>query len=515
MDKILYKSNTSNGDYNFVMAYPAKEEFALSSLGYMWLYKIADSMDGVNASRVSDDIPIFPFKRTDAAAFSLSFDFDFMGVLNILEQNKIPFYSAERTHKTPLIFAGGPVITTNPQPYDDIFDFMIIGDGEDTFTEVLEVLKLNKDKAECLELLSKIEGVYVPGINKIVKKRTTALNDVIYTPIISDKSYFKDTFIVELQRGCMNRCAFCTASYLNLPFRHYPYEKIVETIDLGLKYTNKIALLGAQISAHPDFNQIICYLRDKIESGIDIELGISSLRTDSITPELVQLLVMGGQKTSTIAIEAASERLRKFINKNLSNEQIFKAVKICRENGLRGLKVYSMIGIPSETEEDINAFITLAKELKSQNKGFDITFSFSSFVPKPQTPFEREKREDTKSLEKKQKFLEKELSKIGISSKFSSIKWDYWQTVLSRGGSELGKFMVEVYRKSGGKLGGKGGKLGGNSAYKSALKELKIDISKAVNGYNADEDLPWNIIKNTVSAEILNNEYKRLQKYYK
>ena len=502
MDKVLYKPNLKNSDFNFLMAYPEEEAFALSSLGYMWLYKIADSAEGINTARISKDLPSFPFKKTDAVAFSLSFDFDFMGVFKILEQNKIPLLSGQRNNQMPLVFAGGPVITTNPRPYDDIFDFMIIGDGEDIFTEVLEVLKYNKNKPECLNKLSKIDGIYIPKITKKVKKRTSELNNVIYTPIIRDKSYFKNTFIVELQRGCMNRCAFCTASYLNLPFRHYPYEKIIESINNGLKYTDKIALLGAQISAHPDFNKIISYLKDKMESGTNIELGISSLRTDSITSELVQTLVMGGQKTSTIAIEAATERLRKFVNKNLSDEQIFKAAELCKKNGLKGLKIYSIIGLPTETDEDIRAFIELAQKLKEKNKGLDITFSFSSFVPKPQTPFEREKREDTKSLEKKQKFLEKEFSKIGISTKFSSIKWDYWQTLLSRGGSELGKFMIEVYKKG-----------GRNGAYKSAVKELGINISAPIKGYAIEETLPWNVIENYTSSEQLCNEYKRLQKY--
>ena len=131
---------------------------------------------------------------------------------------------------------------------------------------------------------------------------------------------------------------------------------------------------------------------------MDIELGISSLRTDSVTPKMVRTLVKGGQKHSTIAIEAASERLRKLINKNLKEEQILDAVRISRENGLKGLKIYSMIGIPTETQEDIEEFINLAKKIKSENKGFSITFSFSTFVPKPQTPLQWAKREDTKSL---------------------------------------------------------------------------------------------------------------------
>lgn len=503
MEKLLYTPNSNRDGYKFWMAYPACESFALSSLGYMWLFKIADCMKNIDAERVYTDSKTTRIKPTEvkSIAFSLSFDFDFMGVFEFLEKYNIPFYSEERDENFPLIFAGGPVITTNPEPYKKFFDFMILGDGEVKFIEVLSILSQNLSKNETLEKLSTLEGIYVPNKSEKVKKITEKLETVIYTPILSDNSYFKDTFIIEVARGCMNRCAFCTASYINLPFRNYEYQKIIDAIELGLKNTNKIALLGAQISAHPEFENIMKYLKNKMDNGAEIELGISSLRTDSVTPELVQTLVKGGQKTSTIAIEAASERLRKFINKNLKEEQILNAIRISKENGLRGLKIYSMIGIPTETQEDIEEFIRLAKKIKAENKGFEITFSFSSFVPKPQTPFQWCEREDTKSLEKKQKFLEKELNKIGISSKFSSIKWDYWQTILSRGDESLAEFLVYVYQN--------GGK---NGAYKAGVRELKLNIDKFIKGFDFDEDLPWDFIDNYVSKQLLINEYNRLVK---
>lgn len=495
MEQLLFTSDNKRGDFALCMAYPACEAFALSSLGYLWLYKIASEYSGVNAFRVYTDSKDFPVYSNYAVAFSMSFDFDFMGVFEILEKYNIPFLSSERSENIPLIFAGGPVITTNPAPYSKIFDFMMIGDGEESFKKVLEILKLTLSKPEKLTMLAEIDGVYVPQISKKVKKTTEILDNVIFTPILSDKSYFKDTFIIEVARGCMNRCAFCTASYLNLPFRNYEYEKIIAAIDLGLKYTNKIALLGAQISAHPDFQRILNYLESKIDSGLPVEIGISSLRTDSVTPELIRTLVKGGQKTSTIAIEAASERLRRFINKNLKEEQILNAVKISRENGLNGLKIYSMIGIPNETEDDIEAFFNLAEKIKSENKGFHIEFSFSSFVPKPNTPFQWSDREDTKTLEAKQKYLEKGLAKIGVGAKFSSIKWDYWQSFLSRGDESLTEFLIEVYKK--------GGKIG---AYKSAFKELKLKEPV----YNFNDNLPWDFIELNPLKQLLIKEYNRL-----
>ena len=496
----IYESNT--GEYNLVMAYPAVEAFALSSLGYLWLYKIADTKKGINAIRLSTDNISLNTKKVDAISFSMSFDFDYLGVLDILEKLKIPFCSKDRDESYPLIFAGGPVLTTNPMPYAAFFDFIITGDGEDVFNLILDILMMNLPKDETLKKLSEFDSVYVPVFNnKTVKRASVSLNNVICTPLISDKSYFKNTFIIEVSRGCMNRCAFCTASYTNLPYRYYDYEKIIECIELGLKYTNKIALLGAQISAHPRFNDIMKYIGDKISSGVNIELGISSIRTDAISDDVIKTLVKGGQKHTTIAIEAASERLRKFLNKNLKEEQILNAVLTARKNGLKGLKIYSMIGIPTETEADISEFLSLAGKIKEDNKGFNIEFSFSTFVPKPQTPLQWSKREDTKSLEKKQKYLEKELSKIGVDSKFSSPKWDYWQTVLSRSGKNITPLLIEVH-KSGGNLG----------AYKSALKHLGIDISKSIEGFDFDETLPWDIIKSTPSKEHLINEFKRLEK---
>ena len=191
----LYTPNT--GEYNFVMAYPAKEEFALSSLGYLWLYKIADTCEGINTHRIStDNMDINP-TNINAMAFSMSFDFDYLGVLEILDKLKIPFYANKRDEKYPLIFAGGPVITTNPKPYEAFFDFMVIGDGEDIFVKILKILKQNLKKTETLEKLSKLDGIYIAG--KKSKKTTVNLNNVIYTPILSEKSYFKNTFIKRFQ----------------------------------------------------------------------------------------------------------------------------------------------------------------------------------------------------------------------------------------------------------------------------------------------------------------------------
>ena len=181
-------------------------------------------------------------------------------------------------------------------------------------------------------------------------------------------------------------------------------------------------------------------------------------------------------------------------------EQIFNAVKIARENGLKGLKFYGMIGLPTEEYEDLEEIINLAKKIKKHNKGFEISFGFSSFVPKPNTPFQWCGRNETKLLEQKANFLKKELHKLGISSQISSIKWDYWQAVLSRGDESLCDFVLEVYRQ--------GGKLG---AFKAAAKKFKINTdSFATENYSFDKKLPWDFIEISPGKEFLIKENKRL-----
>ena len=505
-DIYLYERNISKcANYTVWMAFPGPESFALSSLGFLWMFKAIDEIDDINAEIVCSDTKKTRFMRSDVdlIGFSLAFDTDFLSVFAFLDKNQIPLKSDQRGDDSPLIFAGGPVVSANPQPYKDFFDFFVIGDGEDINERIVLICKENKDKPkrEILELLSQLEGVYVPSLNNIpVNKIVKRLDKCVYTPIISENAYFKNTFILEMSRGCANRCGFCLASYLNLPLRTVDYNDIMDTIELGLKHTNKIALLGAQISAHPKFNEIFEYIYKKIQNNDKIEMSVSSLRVDAIKPEIVKTLVAAGQKNVTLAIEAGSERLRKLINKNLTEEQIFNAVKIAADNGLKGFKFYGMIGLPTETYEDLDAMVNLALRIKKLYRTFDISFGFSSFVPKPNTPFQWFGREDTKSLEKKAEYLKKEMHKIGVSANFSSIKWDYWQAVLSRGDGSFTQFLIDVYQ-SGGKLGD----------FKKAAISNNINADfYAIESYPEDAELPWDFINIKPGKEFLKAECKRL-----
>jgi len=498
------KNIIKNGKINVWTAFAGCEAFALSSLGYLWIYKIFDEMSDVNVERICSDTKStkIPIECVNLIAYSFSFDFDFLTFFQMFDKFKIPYKTKDRGENFPLICAGGPVVTSNPEPYKDIFDFFIIGDGEDITVEMTEILRdsSNCKKCEILHKLSKIEGVYVPYLSKTVTKRTKELKECVYTPILSEKAFFKNTFIVEVERGCANCCGFCLASYLNLPVRCTDCDDLFNIIKTGLNKTNKIALLGAQISAHPNFSEICDYIKLRIDEGEEIEMNLSSIRIDAVKPNIIKALVAAGQKTTTMAIEAGSESLRKTINKHVDESQILNAVKIAAQNGLKGIKIYGMIGLPTETDSDIKALIELAKKIKNENKGFNISFGFSTFVPKPHTPFQWFGRDSVKSLTQKIEYLKKEFSKLGIKTSFASPKWDYWQAVMSRGDSSLGDFIIDVY-KSGGKLG----------AFNKIAKKYSIDTEKlAQNCYDFSENFPWDFIEIKPGKEALIRENNRL-----
>ncbi len=443
MEQFLYKRNLNKDPkINIWFCYGAIENFAMSSLGYLSIFKDMDLNPDLFVERIYQDTKTtqIPVKDVDCMGFSVSFELDILTIIKMLQKYNIPLKAKERSDNDPIVFSGGPVMMSNPLPYQDFFDFISIGE-KTCLNKAFEILK-NKElsKDEILKKLSDTEGIYVPKYPKKVRIVRDNLEDVIYTPILSDNSYFKNTFIIEIERGCPKMCNFCLASWLNLPVRFAPYEKIIEAVDIGLKYTNKIALLGAYVAGHPKFKDIISYIASKE----NVELSISSLRADLADKALIEALVKCGQKTATIALEAGSQRLRDLIRKDLTGEQILKTVSDMKEYGLKGVKIYTMLGLPTETDEDIEELIGLIKEMKKSVKGFNITISSSTFIPKSHTPFERTQRADKKTLEKRINYLKKSFHKMGVDYRSSSVEWDMVQSILSGYQESLADFLIEV-----------------------------------------------------------------------
>ena len=386
MEKFLYKKiEKKEPKINLWFAYPAIESFAMASLGFLTIFKDFDSDNEIFVERVYSDskTTLLTKEQVDFMGFSISFEIDILTVIKMLKKYNIPLKAKDRKENDPIVFAGGPVLMSNFYPYEEFFDFICIGE-KITLLEANKALKEKRSSSrdETLKKLSNYKGIYVPKYKKEqVEITRDDITNPVYTPILSDKSFFKDTFVIELERGCPKMCNFCLASWLNLPVRYCNYDKIIEAIELGLNYTNKIALLGAYVAGHPKFNDIISFIAKKCETA-PIELSISSLRADLTDTELVKTLVKCNQKTATIAVEAGSERLRKLIGKNLKEEQILKTVETAISGGLRGLKMYFMLGLPTESEEDIIEIVELAKKMKSIIKkykaNFEIIFSAST-----------------------------------------------------------------------------------------------------------------------------------------
>lgn len=500
MEKFLYTKPEKNPKINLWMAYPAIESFAMASLGYLSIFKMFDCDEELYTERIYSDTKTYtvPVEYVHAMGFSVSFELDILNIIKMLKKYGFSLKSKERKEEEPIIFAGGPVLMSNFKPFEEFFDFIAVGEMC-CLKSAVEILKKRDElsRDEILKQLSNVEGIYVPRYPKKTKITRDDLKDeIFYTPILSEKSYFKDTFVIEIERGCPKMCNFCLASWLNQPVRFVDYEKIIKTIDLGLEYTNKLALLGAYVAGHPNFEEIIDYISKKVDSGYEIELSVSSLRADWVDDALIKTLVKCGQKTATIALEAGSQRLRDYIQKDLTEEQILNTVYTAQKNGLKGLKIYVIIGLPKEEMSDIEELVSLVKKIKKQIKqeggGFDITISTSTFVPKPHTPFELTKRQDKKILEDKINYLKKEFHLLGVDFRSPSIEWDMVQTILSVTCESLADFLIEV-EEEGGSLG----------AFKKLWRKKQKDIKKGnctakVNTcnipYNSIEAPEWEII---------------------
>ncbi len=509
MEKFLYQPIKKEPKINVWFAHPTIESFALSSLGFMHIFKMLDLMKDVKVERIYTDTRLveIPPQDVHVVGFSTSFEIDILAIINILNKYNICVKSSERKEDDPVIFGGGPVLTANPLPYSEIYDFIMVGDAVESFKKVFEILIQFKDlpKSERLKKLNKLEYIWVPSLGiKKVKKHSDVLNEPFTTPVLSNKSFFKNTFIIEIERGCPKMCNFCIASWLNLQPRFVDAEKIIKAIDFGLQHTNKIALLGAYVAGHPDFEKILEYIREK-NAQRHVELTLSSLRADLTNSNVVKTLVGCGQKTATIAIEAGSERLRNIINKNLNEDEILKTVEIAREGGLKGLKIYVMIGHFGETQEDIKALIDLTKKIKAQNKYFDISYSLATFTPKAHTPFQSVKRENSKSLEDKINYLKKEMHKLGVHLRPTSVAWDDIQALLSRYGAPLSDYFIEVAER--------GGNLG---AFRQVWREfhrkgLLDDFDKTVQMPFSTDVVPWHFIE-TGYEDIELKYYKKAEK---
>jgi radical SAM superfamily enzyme YgiQ (UPF0313 family) len=501
--------------------FPNSFEVGMSSLGYQLVWWLLEQDPDFLVSRGFSDCNEGTPKDSDIAGFTLSFELDFINILQILDNSKIALLSSQRTKDDPIVFGGGPVLSANPEPFCDFFDVILLGDAEITVPRFLEAVKQCqnlKSRQEKLVYLSKIEGLYVPQFYKYVlehnsknspiAKIQTTIQEATEFPIrqtfkapddyiahslmLTPKSAFANMFLMEIVRSCPQECRFCLASYLTRPFRAANIDSLLETVELGVKHTRKVGLLGPSVTEHPQFETFSQELLKRYKGKIDI--SIASIRIDSVSPVILAMLHELGQKSVTLALESGSPRLRQIMKKNLSQEQIFETFSLISTSGLSAVKLYGMVGLPGEIDQDLQETVDLLKALKKSFPKLRITFGVSSFVPKAQTPFQWNGRD--LDAGKKIEFLRKHLSKLGITVRPESHNWSDIQALLSRGDRRLTPLLMQIAQDKPG-LGN----------WKKAFRDQKFNCPDldfyAFRQIPLQECLPWSHLVPSNKIEML------------
>lgn len=485
-------------EINVLNCFPNSYEVGMASLGYQFIYKLYGENEKVSNYRYFTNFNEKYPRELHLLSFSISWELDFINLIKILRELNIPLLSKDRDSSHPLVYGGGPVLTANPEPWADFFDFIAIGDCENNIDEIIDVTidyyeagaerqswkyintsNLSLEDKQILDkglaIFQKVPGLYVPSLYKPIYFETKLSTDIqsnidpetsnqeqryLYTEInykvierekskpeqlshssvIAPNAYWQDTGLLEVVRSCPEMCRFCLASYLTLPFRKPDINSVlIKNLEYLLEFTDSIGLLGPSVTQHPEFISILKYLKMHPKKP---KTQVASVRAATVTREMTDLLVELGVKNLTIAIESGSERVRHLINKKLPEEDIFNAAKVASASGIRAMKLYGMVGMPYETDEDIDATVDLLKRLKKANPKLKITWGCSIFTPKAQTPFQHFGID--KSSEKKLKKITKALRPLGIEVRPESYKWTQIQALISRGDRSLYKMFLEI-----------------------------------------------------------------------
>ena len=527
------------------LVYPNSYYVGMSNLGFQSIYQLLNNLPNTLCERAflpeqEEDEELkrtqrslftlesyHPLRDFHLIAFSLSFENDYPSILSILERAAIPFLSTKRGPEYPLLIAGGVCAFFNPEPLAEFFDLFIIGEAEEVLPHLIETYQHYRDTGTAKELLlqnlAQIEGVYVPRFyevsytatgtiasfrptNKAVpgtirRQRTKQLDRFpTCSAIITPQTVFSDLFLMEVSRGCAHRCNFCTIRSVYQPYRKRSLKSLKETAAGALQQKRKIGLIGATLADHPHFASLCKFI---IEQGGTF--SATSMRIDLLDEDLITLLKRSGHQTITLAPETGSERLRRVIHKDLSDEQIFTTVALIAHHHFRYLKLYFLIGLPTETADDIEQLIALTRKIKhhltkSQPRSRNpqtITLSINPFIPKPATPFQWHPLEHISSLKAKLKKIQnsfKHDKKILVT--WDLPKWSYLQCLLSRGDRRVGKILIAAHQH------------GGN--FPKSYKE--VDSNPDFYTYRSralDEIFPWDFIDHGISKQVLAAEYKK------
>ena len=516
------------GRLRVALAFPNTYFVGMSNLGFQTVYSLFNAEEAIVCERTflppkselealrSSNAGLVTLesqtlvREFDIFALSVSFEWDYTNVLTLLRLAGIPLRAADRTPHDPIVMIGGAVTFVNPEPLALFADIIAAGEGEALIPPLVHAFREASDRQDLMQRLVAERGFYVPSFYDVkyaddgtiesfvvkegttaparVKKaalRTTDAADPPATKIFTPETEFGSRFLIEVVRGCANLCRFCWAGYNYLPVRAFPKDRILDLARRAKSHSNRVGLVSIALCDHPDIEEILTSL---VEMGYSI--SPASLRLDDLTPTILRLLRQSGERTITIAPETGSDRLRRVINKTITNDEILAAADMIFSTGFDNLKLYFMIAIPTETDDDLDAIRDLTLQLREimltharpRGQVGRIVGSVNPLVPKPGTAYQWLPMEDDASIERKIKRMHSLMANIdNVYFNIKSERHSFYQALLSLGDRRVAPAIEAAERN------------GGN--WRAAVKEAGIDADFYVfRDRSRDDVLPWDII---------------------